>query len=112
LGFENTVLRGIFEPSRDKLTGRWRKFHSEELHNMYLSQKLIRMLESRKMRWVGRVARMGELKTSCRVLAGKSEGNRLLEIPIKRWEDNIKMHLWEIELEGVDWINLPRDMDR
>jgi hypothetical protein len=57
--FENRVLRRIFGPKRDKVTGGWRKLHNEELHNMYSSSSIIRLIKSRRMRWVGHVARMG-----------------------------------------------------
>jgi hypothetical protein len=90
--FENRVLRGIFGPKRDEVTGEWRKLHKGELHNLYSSPDIIRQIKSRKMRWVGHVARMGEGRKVYRVSVGKPEGKR----PRRRWEDGIKMELREI----------------
>jgi hypothetical protein len=73
--FENRVLRRIFGPKRDEVTGGWRKLHNEELHNLYLSPSIIRMIKSRRMRWVGHVARMGE-KNAYRILVAMPEGKR------------------------------------
>jgi hypothetical protein len=72
--FENRVLRGIFGPKRDEVTGEWRKLHSGELHNLYSSPVIIRQIKSRRMRWAGHVARMGEGRHVYRVLVGKPEG--------------------------------------
>jgi hypothetical protein len=88
--FENRVLRRIFGPKRDELRGEWRKLHNEELHNLYFSPNIIRMIKSRRMRWAGHVARMG--RTAYRILVGKSEGKRPLGRP-RRWVDNIKIDL-------------------
>jgi hypothetical protein len=96
------VLRGIFGPKRDGVTGEWRKLHSGELHNLYLSPDIIRQIKSRRMRWAGHVARMGEGRNLCRVLVGKSEGKRPLERPRRRWEDGIKMGLREIGWRDVE----------
>jgi hypothetical protein len=79
--FENRVLRGIFGPKRDEVTGEWRKLHSGELHNLYSSQDIIRQIKSRRMRWAGHVARMGEGRKMYRVLVGKPEGKRPLGRP-------------------------------
>jgi hypothetical protein len=75
------------------LTGEWRKMHNEELHNLYSSPNIIRMIKSRRMRWAGYVARMGEKRNAYRILVGKSEGKRPLGRPRRRWVDNIKIHL-------------------
>jgi hypothetical protein len=91
--FENRVLRGIFGPERDEVTGEWRKLHSGELHNLYSPPDIIRQIKSRRMRWAGHVARMGEDRNVYRVLVGKPEGKRPLERPRQRWEDGIKMDL-------------------
>jgi hypothetical protein len=109
---ENRVLRRIFGLTRDEVTGEWRKMHIEELHNLYSSPDIIRQVKSRKMRWAGHVARMGEDRKMHKVLAGKPEGKRPLEKPRRRWENEIKMDLREIGLGGVDWILLAEDRDR
>jgi hypothetical protein len=102
--FENRVLRRIFGPKRDEVTGGWRKLHNEELHNLYSSPYIIRV-----MRWAGHVARMGEKRNVCRLLVGKPEGKRPLGRPRRRCIDNIKMDLSEIGLSVVDWIGLAQD---
>jgi len=83
--FENRVLRRIFGPKRDEVTGEWRKLHNEELHNLYSSPDIIRQVKSRRMRWAGHVARMGEERKVYKVLVGKSEGKRPLGRPRRRW---------------------------
>jgi hypothetical protein len=100
--FENRVLRRIFGPKRDGVTGGWRKLHNEEFHNLYSSSSIIRIIKSRRMRWVGHVARMGERRSVYRLLVGKPEGKRPLGRPRRRWMDNIKMDLLEIGLHVVD----------
>jgi hypothetical protein len=110
--FENRVLRRIFGPKRDEVSGEWRKMHSEELHNLYSSPDIIRQVKSRRMKWAGHVARMGEERKMYKVLVGKPEGKRPLGRPRRRWEDGIRMYLKEIGLEGVDWIRLAQDRDR
>jgi hypothetical protein len=72
--FENRVLRRIFGPKRDEIIGGWRKLHNEELHNLYSSQSIIRMIKSRTMGWAGHVARMGAERNAYSTLVGKSEG--------------------------------------
>jgi hypothetical protein len=94
--FENRVLRRIFGPKRDEVTGDWRKLHNEELHRLYYSPSIIRMIKSRRMRWAGHVARMGEKRNACRILVGKPEGKRPLGRPRRRWVDNIRMDLRDI----------------
>jgi hypothetical protein len=98
--FENRVLRRIFGPKRDEVTGEWRKLHSGELHNLYSSPDIIRRIKLSRMRWAGHVARMGEGRNVDRVLVGKDEGKRPLERPRHRWEDGIKMYLREIGWGG------------
>jgi hypothetical protein len=91
---------------RDGVTGGWRKLHNEELQNLYSSPSIIRIIKSRRMRWVEQVARMREERNVYRFLAGKREGKRPLERPRRRWLDNIKMDLLEIGLNivcGLDW---------
>jgi hypothetical protein len=96
--FENRVLRRIFGPKRDEVTGEWRKLHNEELHNLYSSPDIVRQIKSRRMRWAGHVAPMGEEKTLYKVLVGKPEGKRPLGRPRRRWEDGIRMDLRETGL--------------
>jgi hypothetical protein len=86
--------------------GGWRKLHNEELHNLYSSPSIIRIIKSRWMRWAGHVARMGEKGNMYKILVGKPEGKRPLGRPRCRWIDNIKMDLLEIGLNVVDWIGL------
>jgi hypothetical protein len=100
--FENRELRRIFGPMKDGVTGGWRKLHKEELHNLYSSRSIIRIMKSRRMRWAGHVARMGEKSNVYRLLVGKPEGKRPLGRPKRRWIDNIKMNLLEIGLNVVD----------
>jgi hypothetical protein len=98
--FENRVLRRIFGSKRDEVTGEWRKIHNGKLHNLYSSPDIIRQIKSRRMRWAGHVARMGEGRNVYRVLMGKTEGERPLERPRRRWEDGIEMDLREIGWGG------------
>jgi hypothetical protein len=98
--FENRVLRRIFVPKRDEVTGEWRKLQSEELHKLYSPLDIIKQIKSRRMKWAGHVARMGERRNLYRVLVGKPEGKRPLERPRRRWEYGIKMDLREIGWGG------------
>jgi hypothetical protein len=107
--FDNRVLRRIFGPKRDRVTGGWRKLHNEELHNLYSSPSIIRITKSRRMRWAGHVAQMGEKRNGYRLLVGKPKGKRPLGRPRRRWIDNLKMDLSEIRLSFVDWIGLAQD---
>jgi hypothetical protein len=110
--FENRVLRGIFGPKRDEVTGEWRKLHNEELHNLYSYPDIIRQVKSRRMRWAGHVARIGEERKVFKVLVGNPGGKRPLGRPRRRWEDGIRMDLREIGFGSVDWIRLAQDRDR
>ena len=83
--FENRVLRRVFEPKRDEVIGEWRKLHNEELSDLYSLPNIVRVVKSRRMRWAGHVARMGEGKGVHRVLVGKPEGKRPLGRPRRRW---------------------------
>jgi hypothetical protein len=94
--FENRVLRRIFGPKRDEVTGEWRKLHNEELHILYSSTNIIRLIKSRRMRWAGHVACMREERNVYKVLMGKPEGKKPLGRPRHRWEDGIRMDLREI----------------
>jgi hypothetical protein len=82
--FENRVLRRICAPKRDEETGGWRKLHNEELHKVYSSPSIIRIIKSRRMRWPGHVARMGENRNAYRILVGMPEGKRPLGRPRRR----------------------------
>jgi len=103
--FENRVLRRIFGPKRDKVTGEWRKLHNEELNDLYSSPS-IRVIKSRRMRWTGHVLHMGERRSIYRFSVGKPEGKRPLGSPRHRWENNIKIDLQEVGCGGMDWIKL------
>jgi hypothetical protein len=110
--FENKVLRRIFGPKRDEVTGGWRKLHNVELRDLYSSPSIIRIIKSRRMRWVGHVAQMGEKRNAYRLLVGKPEGKTPFGGPRRKWVDNIKMDLLEIGWGGVDWIGLAQDRDK
>jgi hypothetical protein len=92
--------------------GERRQLHNEELHNLYSSPNIIKMIKSRRMRWAGHVARMGETRNAYRILVGKPEGERPLGRPRCRWVDNIKMDLREIGWDGMDWTKLAQDWDQ
>jgi len=109
---ENRVLRRVFRPKRDGVTGEWRKLHNEELNDLYYLPNIVRVVKSRRMRWAGHVARMGEDRGVHSVLVGKPEGKRPLGRPRRRWENNIKMDLQEVERGRGDWLELPEDRDR
>jgi hypothetical protein len=106
--FENRLLRKIFGPKMEE-SGSWRKLHNDELHDLYSSPNIVRVIKSRRMRWAGHVAPMGEGRGSYRVLVGRPEGKRPLGRPRRRWEDNIKMDLREIRIDGANWIRLAQD---
>jgi hypothetical protein len=91
--FENRALSRMFGPKRYEVTGEWRKLHSQELHNLYSSPNVIRQMMSRRMRWAGHVARMGEERKLYNVLVGKPEGKRPLGRQRRKWEDGIRMDL-------------------
>jgi hypothetical protein len=110
--FENRVLRRIFGPKTEEVTGDWRKLHNEELHYLYSCPDIVRQVKSKRMRWAGHVARMGEERNVYRVFVGKPEGKRRpLLRPRHRWECGIRMDVREIGW-GVYWIRLPEDRDR
>ena len=108
---ENRVLRRVFGPKRDEVTGDRRKLHNEELGDLYSLPNIVRVVKSRRMRWTGHVARM-EGRGVHRVLVGKAEGKRPLGRPRRRLEDNIKMDLQEVEGGCEDWMELAQDRDR
>jgi len=102
--FKNGVLKRIFGPRKDEVTGEWRKLHNEELSDLYTSPIIVRVMKLRRVRWAGHVARMSERRSVYRVLVGKPDGNRPLVRPRRRWEDNIQMDLQEIGYGGMNWI--------
>jgi hypothetical protein len=106
--FENRVLRKIFGPKREEDVSR-RKSYNDELRSLYSSPNFVRVIISRRMRWAGHVRHIGEGRVVYRVLVGRPEGKRPLERPRRRWEDNIKIELKEIEIDGMNWIQLAQD---
>jgi hypothetical protein len=109
---ENRVLRRISGPKRDEVTGGLRKQHNEELHNLYSSPRIIRIIKSMRIRLAGHVARMGEKRNAYRILVGNREGKRPLGRPRRRWVNTIKMGLREIGWDVMDWIDLAQDRDQ
>jgi len=109
--FEKRVLKGVFGPKRDEVKGEWRKLHNEELRDLYSLPNIVRVVKSRRIRWAGYVARMGEGRGVHRVLVGKPEVKRPLGRPRHRWEDNITMDLREVG-GGGDWMALAQNRDR
>jgi hypothetical protein len=105
---ENRMLRRIFGPKREE-EGLWRKLHNDELHSLYSSPNIVRVIKSRRMRWVGHVARMGEGRGVYRILVGRPECKRPLGRPKRRWEGNIKLDLREIGIDEANWIQLAQD---
>jgi len=110
--FENVVLRRIFGPRRDGVTGEWRRLHNEEIKDLYSSPNIVWVIKSRRMRWAGHVARMGEERGVYRTLVGKPEGRRPLGRPRRRYVDNIRLDLQEVGCGYMDWIGLAQDRDR
>jgi hypothetical protein len=103
--FENSVLRKIFGPRREEDES-WRKLHNDELHNLYSSPNIVRVIKSRGMRWAGHVVRMGDGRGVYRVLVGRPKGKRPLGRPRRRWEDNISLDLREVGIDGANWTRL------
>jgi len=110
--FEDMVLRRIFGPRRDEVTGEWRRLHNKELNDLYCSPNIVRVTKWRRTRWAGHVAIMGEERGVFRVLVGKPEGRRQLERPRHRWVDNIRMDLQVVGCGHMDWFGLAQDRDR
>jgi hypothetical protein len=110
--FENRVLRRIFGPKADEVTGEWRKLHNKDLRDLYSSPSIIRIIKSRRMRWADHVARKGEKRNAYRLLVEKPEGKRPLGRPRRKWVDNIRMELGEVVWGDVDWIGLAEDRNR
>jgi hypothetical protein len=110
--FENMALRRIFGPKRDQGTGEWRKLHSRKLHNLYSSPDVIRHIKSRRMRWAGRVARMGEGRNVYSVLVGKPEGKKPLGRPKHIWQNGMKNDFMEFGWADAEGIHLAEDRHR
>ena len=110
--FENKVMGKIFGPVRNEITEEWRKLRNEELNVLYSSLIIVRAIKSRRMRWAGHVARMGEKRGVNRVLVGNHGGQRPLGRSRHRWDDNIKMNLHEVGCGVMDWIELAQNRDR
>ena len=103
--FENRVLRRIFGPKRDEVTEEWRRPYTEELNDLYCSSNIVRVIKSKRMKWMWNVARMRERRGLYTVFVGKLEGKRPLGRPRRRWEDNIKIDLQEV---GSSWLRIGR----
>jgi hypothetical protein len=101
-------LRKIFGPKREE-DGSWRKLHNDELHSLYSSLNIVRVIKSRRMRWAGHVARTGEGRGVYRVLVGRPEGKISLGRPRPMWEYNIEMDLRELGIDGTNWIQLAQN---
>jgi hypothetical protein len=107
--FANRVLRRIFGSKRGEVTGEWRKLHNEELRYLHSLPSIIWMIKSRRMRRAGSCSMNGEKRNACRILMGKPEGKRPLGRPSCSLMDNIKMNLWEIGWNCMDWLGLSQD---
>jgi hypothetical protein len=103
------VLKRIFGPKRDEVAREWRKLHNEELRDLYSSLSIIRIIKSRRMRWAGHVARMGEKSNTYRLLVRKPDGNRPLGRPRRRWVDKIRIDLGVVGRGGMNWIGLAQE---
>ena len=106
------MLTRIFGPRRDEVTGEWRRLHNEELNDLYTSPNIVQVIKSRRMRWAGHVARMGEERGVYRVLVGKPEGKRPMGRPRSRWVDNFRTDLQEVGCGYMDWIGRAQDRNR
>ena len=93
----------------DEVAEEWRKLHNEELNDLYSSHNIVRVIKSRRMRWAGRIARMGDRRGVFRALVWKTEEKRPLRRHRLRWDDNIRMDLQEVGCGDVDWIELAQD---
>ena len=106
--FENRILRRIFGPKRDE-NGQWRRLHNEELHSLYRSHNIVRVIQFRRLRWTGHVARIEESRSPFNILTGKPTGKRPLGRPRRKWEDNIRMDLEEIGINAGNWVDSAQD---
>jgi hypothetical protein len=110
--FEKRVLRKIFGTGMDEIIEGSKKLHNEDVHNLYSSPNIIRMIKSRMMEWVEHVARMEANENAYRILVGEAERKRPVERPRRRWEGNIKMNFREMEWGSMNWIDLTQDRDQ
>jgi hypothetical protein len=94
------------------MTNNLKSQNTEELHDLYSSPSIIRIIKAKRMRWAEHVARMGEKRNAYRLLVGNPEGRRPLGRPRRRWLDNVRMDLVEVGWGDVDWIRLAQDRDR
>ena len=108
--FENRFVGRIFRPKRDE-EGEWRRLHNEELHSLYRSLNIVRVIKSRRLRWACPVARMEEGGSAFKMLTGTPTGKRPLGRPRRRWEDNIRMDLEEIGINAGTWVDSGQDRD-
>jgi hypothetical protein len=106
--FETRVFKRIFGSKRDE-DGSWRKLHNDELHSLYSSPNIVRAIKSRRMRWVGHVARMEEGRGVYEALVGRPKDKRPLGRQRRRWEDNIKLDHRKIGIDGANWIQLAQN---
>jgi hypothetical protein len=109
---ENRLLRRIHEPTRDEVRGDWKKLHNDEFNDLYSTPNIIRLIKLRRKRWERHVASKGERRGVYRVLVGTAEGKRPLGRPRRKWENDIKMDLQEVECERVDYIYLAQNRER
>jgi hypothetical protein len=110
--FENKVLRKIFGPKRNEVTGVWRQLQNEDLRELYSSPSIIRMTKSKRMICAGYVAQTGTKRNAFRILMEKVEGKRPLGRPRRRLEDNIKMNVTEVRWGGTDQVCLDEDRNQ
>ena len=106
--FDSRIPGRIFGPNSDQ-NGEWRRVHHEELHSLYRSPNIVRVIKCRRLRWAGYVARMQEGRSAFKILTGKPTGKRPLGRPRRRWEDNIRMDLEEIGMNAGNWVDSAYD---
>jgi len=107
--FESKVLRKIYGPKRDEMTGEWRRLHNEEQQGLYDSPDVVKIMKSRRLRWAGHVARMGKKRRLYSILVGRPDGRRPLGRPIHRREDNIRRDLREVGVRDENWLDIAQD---